>query len=104
MIQKETSDEKANEFQTSVETKYNKYFPEKVLKIANDDQPWITHRLKTLDRKRKRVYQTERSYKWKSVDKLFKTEIKSAILCFTNRWLLISKRKTRTNGIQQLKD
>ena len=54
-------------------------FPEKTRKISNDDQPWITHRLKVLDRKRKRIYRKERkSEKWIEINKLFKKEMKTA--------------------------
>ena len=55
------------------------YFPEKLRKICSYDQPWISHKLKVLDRKRKRVYHLERrSEKWKNLNKQFKTEVKAA--------------------------
>ena len=54
-------------------------FPEKTCKIQSDDQPWITHKLKQLDRKRKRLYRKERrSQNWRQLDKMFKQEVKSA--------------------------
>ena len=54
-------------------------FPEKIRKINSDDQPWISHKLKILDRKRKRIFRKQRrSEKWKAIDKLFKKEMKSA--------------------------
>ena len=54
-------------------------FPEKFRKIQSDDQPWITFKLKKLDRKRKRVYRKERrSVKWHKLDKAFKKEVKQA--------------------------
>ena len=57
----------------------DEFFPEKTRKIASDDQPWISHRLKVLDRQCKRVFHKERkSEKWKVMRKLFKLEIKEA--------------------------
>ena len=54
-------------------------FPEKIWKINSDDQPWISHKLKILDRKRKRICRNQRrSENWKAIEKLFKKEIKSA--------------------------
>ena len=53
----------------------NSYLPEKQRQISSDDQPWITHRLKMLDRKRKRIYSKERkSERWSQANKLFKHE------------------------------
>ena len=54
-------------------------FPEITRKISSDDQPWVTHKLKVLDRKRKRIYHKQRrSEKWKHLDKIFKKEMKIA--------------------------
>ena len=44
-----------------------------------DDQPWISYKLKQMDRRRKRIYHRQRrSEKWKSLNKLFKKEMKEA--------------------------
>ena len=60
-------------------SKFNEYFPKKKIKISNDDQPWITKKLKDLDRQRKRVYHKQRrSDKFKKLDKTFKKEVKAA--------------------------
>ena len=57
--------------------KVDKIFPEKFRKIQSDDQPWISFKLKKLDRKQKRVYRKERrSVKWHKLDKAFKKEVK----------------------------
>ena len=73
------------------------FFPGKVRKINNDDQPWISHQLKVLDRKRKRLYRKERrSEKWKTMDKLFKKEVKSAKAKFYKN--TIDDLKTRNPG------
>ena len=75
----ETSDVKASIFQNTLLEKLEEIFPEKIRKYNSDDQPWISHKLKILDRKRKRIYNKERrSEKWKVFDKLFKQEVKSA--------------------------
>ena len=58
----------------------DEFFPEKTRKIASDDQPWISHRLKVLDRQCKRVLHKERkSEKWKVMRKLFKLEISTPV-------------------------
>ena len=72
-----TSHDKASIFQNILLDQLNKCFPEKTRSFSNDDQPWITHRLKVLDRKRKRIYRRERrSEKWKNMNKQFKIEVK----------------------------
>ena len=48
-------------------------------KIQSYDQPWISQKLKKMDRKRKRIYGKERrSENWSKLNKIFKKEIKSA--------------------------
>ena len=70
---------KAECFQALLVDKLNEVFPEKIRRINNDDQPWITLKLKKLDRKRKRIFHKERrSEKWKKWDKMFKKEAKSS--------------------------
>ena len=71
--------EKASIFQKTLIQKLDEIFPEKVRKISDDDQPWITHKLKLLDRKRKRIFHTERrSEKWTKLNKIFKNGVKTA--------------------------
>ena len=75
----ETSHEKASSFQKTLLEKLDEFFPEKVRKINSDDQPWVSHKLKILDRKRKRIYHRERrSDNWVKLNKAFKKEVKSA--------------------------
>ena len=63
---------------TTLISKLDEIFPEKIRKINSDDQPWISHRLKQMDGRRKRVYHKERrSEKWKKLNKIFKNEMKS---------------------------
>ena len=77
IYKEETADAKADEFQKLLSREFNRCFPEKLVKVANDDQPWITQKLKTLDRQRKRCYhRSRRSNKWKNLNKQFKKELK----------------------------
>ena len=74
-----TASEKAAIFQKTLVDKVDEIFPEKVRCFTSEDQPWITHRLKLLDRKKKRVYHKERrSEKWKHLNKQFKKEVSLA--------------------------
>ena len=75
----ESAHEKAEIFQNIFLQKLDEIFPEKLRKISSDDQPFITHKLKQMDRKRKRIFNKERrSEKWKKLNKIFKAELKSA--------------------------
>ena len=73
----ETAHEKAKNFQDILVNHFEQIFPEKNRKISSDDAPWMTQKLKRLDRKRKRAYQKHRkSEKWKNLDKDFKKAVK----------------------------
>ena len=75
----ESAHDKAELFQKTLLQKLDEIFPEKLRKINSDDQPWISHKLKKMDRQRKRIFNKERSSaKWKIMNKLFKKEMKSA--------------------------
>ena len=52
--------EKAANLQNMLLQKYNECFPEKSYKISSNDQPWISHKLKTMDRLRKSEYNKHR--------------------------------------------
>ena len=79
----ETAHEKASTFQKVLLEKLYEIFPEKERTVNSDDQPWITHKLKLLDRKRKRIYHKERrSEKWSKLNKAFKKEVKAAKASF----------------------
>ena len=56
----ETAHQKADIFHKMLIDKLDEIFPEKTRKINSDDQPWISLKLKKLDRKCKRVYHKER--------------------------------------------
>ena len=79
VYQAESANDKAKIFQDTLIKALDQIFPEKIRNVSSDDQPWISHRLKVLDRKRKRIFHRERrSEKWKSLNKMFKKEIKKA--------------------------
>lgn len=99
VLHAETANEKTELFENMFKDKYNEYFPKKIIKVANDDQPWFTPKLKDLDRIRKRLYHNQRrSPKWKALNKKFKKEVKLAKHNFYKKLLLISKRKTLNSG------
>ena len=60
VFEAETAHEKADIFQKMLLEKMNEIFPEKTRKLQSDDQPWISYKLKKMDRKRKRIYSKER--------------------------------------------
>ena len=90
----ESAHKKAEIFQSKILKIYQDCFPEKVQTFADDDQPWITNRLKILDRKRKRIFRKERqSEKWCKLNKLFKKEIKHAKKSFYQNMIADLKHK-----------
>ena len=56
----ESAHEKADNFHKLLVDKLEEIFPEKTRRINSDDQPWVTFKLKKLDRKRKRLFHKER--------------------------------------------
>ena len=88
----DSSHEKAKVFQTMLLDALEKFLPEKNRTFASDDKPWITHKLKVLDRRRKRVFHLERkSLKWGKLNETFKAEVK------------LAKRNFYTKSISDLK-
>ena len=75
----ESAHDKAKIFQNILLEKLDEIFPEKTRKINSDDQPWVSFKLKQLDRRRKRLYRKERkSENWRRLEKMFRKEMKSA--------------------------
>ena len=104
VFKEESANEKANIFQQLLLKALDDFFPEKIRRICNEDQVWITHKLKLLDRKRKRVFHKERrSEKWKSLNKLFKQEIKSAKSQFYRKTVADLKQKSPGQWYSSLK-
>ena len=85
----ESAHDKAAVFQQLLLQALDDFFPEKIRKVNSDDQPWISHKLKLLDRKRKRIYQKERR---SEKSKLQRPN-------FIKRLFLISSRRTQASGI-----
>ena len=76
----------------------------KTLKVSNDDQPWITQKLKKLDRHRKREYHKHRrSSKWKDLDKQFKKDIKAAKSGFYSKMVADLKEKDPSKWYKAVK-
>ena len=95
----ESAHDKAAIFQQLLLQALEEFFPQKIWKVNSDDQPWISHKLKVLDRKRKRIYRKERcSEKWKALKKLFKQEVKTAKAQFYKDTIADLKQKIQANG------
>ena len=56
----ESGHEKAAIFQKLLVDKLNEIFPEKERKIYSNDKPWMTLKLRKIDRKRKRIFHKQR--------------------------------------------
>ena len=64
--------DKAEMLQKTVVQKYDEYFPMKIRKFSTDDEPWVTERIKQLDRSRKReFYKNHQSKKWQNLNDEF---------------------------------
>ena len=79
IFEAESAHVKAEILQNKLLSALDRFCPEKSIKFNNDDQPWMSRKLKFLDRKRKRIYRRERkSEKWKDLNKSFKDAVKLA--------------------------
>ena len=107
ILEAESVHTKADILQNMLLQKFKETFPEKTHRVSSDDQPWITHKLKAMDRKRKREYRKHRkTEKWAILKKDFKINVKSAkskfyekIMCDltsknTSKWYSSLKRMT----------
>ena len=64
---------KTEKFEEMIMEKVNLFFPEKTLRLCEDDKPWMTCGLKNLDRQRKREYsKNKKSIKWRALEEKFK--------------------------------
>ena len=99
-----TAHDKASNFQISLALKVDEFFPEKTLKLNSDDQPWISFKIKKMDRRRKRLYRKDRrSPEWKSADTEFKNEVKMAKKNFYKKNIADLKTKKPGQWFQCLK-
>ena len=65
-------EEKAEILQKTLMEKVNLFFPLKTTRFSDDDEPWVSDRLKKLDRKRKREFhKNHKSTKWVFLNNLF---------------------------------
>ena len=100
----ESAHTKAEIFQQILVNKVDEMFPEKTRKISSVDAPWMTQKLKKLDRQRKRVYHKQRrSEKWKALDKLFKKKVKDAKETFYKDMVADLKTKNPSQWYSSLK-
>ena len=75
----EDAHSKARVFQNMLKEKLDEYLPLKTLKVTSDDKPWITQKVKGLDRKCKReFYKNHKSVKWDKLIEEFDLECESA--------------------------
>ena len=59
--------------------KLDEFLPIKIIKICNDDKPWINQQLKTLDRKCKReFFKHHKSEKWTNMRQVFEEKCEKA--------------------------
>ena len=72
VLSAKSPDEKAEVLQKTVMAKLDLYCPQKTRKIASDDKPWVTSKLKEIDRKKKREYRkNRRSEKYKQLQRIY---------------------------------
>ena len=68
----ESAHDKADKFEEMLMEKVELFFPEKNIKINENDQPWMNPELIKLDRKRKKEYNKRmKSQKWKEMNTNF---------------------------------
>ena len=75
----ESIDQKAELLLSQVLEAVNNFLPEKVIKVASDDQPWFTEPLKRLDRRRRREYRRNRiSDKYRRLNCIYQDRLSKA--------------------------
>ena len=79
IINENCANKKAEVLQSLLMEKYNDYFPEKCRKVSIHDQPFYSHKLSNLKRKKGREYHKHRrSSKWKYLEEIYQKEVSSA--------------------------
>ena len=72
-----TVDEKVETFQKILIGKYYSIFPIKEFRVSEDDKPWVSKKLKILDRKRRReFYKHKKSLTWQQLNAEYKEQVK----------------------------
>ena len=83
MIFAKSADDKAAILQKILSEKLEECMPEKMFSFNSDDQPFFTPELKKLDRQRKQEYRRHRrSFKWKSLNRVFRNKLTAAKATF----------------------
>ena len=79
VIKEESVDKKAETLQNIVLNKLDEVCPERNIKIASDDEPWFSEKLKKLQRKKARLFRKNRnSEQYKKMKKKYEIEITKA--------------------------
>ena len=95
---------KAENFQQQMLYKIDEFFPLKEKKVANDDQPFMTDKLKHLKRKKCRIYRKQRrSDEWKKLEEIYRKEIKRAKNVFYRNKIKNLRRSNPKKWHQELK-
>ena len=104
VFEAETAHQKASILQDMLVQKFEEIFPEKTRKISAVDSPWMTQKLKKLDRRRKRIFRKQRrSEQWKSLDKHFKSQVKCAKESFYKEMIADLRKKNPSQWYSSLK-
>ena len=73
------ANKKAEILQCVLVDKYDEYFPEKTRSISSQDQPFFTHKLSKLKRKKTREYNKHRrSSKWDLLEEIYQNELSNS--------------------------
>ena len=76
VITEDSINKKAEGLISMITEALNKYIPEKVIKVASDDEPWYSEKLKKLDRRRRREYnRSRRSPKYLELNRLYQEKL-----------------------------
>ena len=77
IIDKQSIDDKAELLQKMVLSKINHFLPEKTIRIASDDEPWITEDVKKWNRRRHHEYsKNKKSEKYQEIVKKYNQRLK----------------------------
>jgi exonuclease III len=99
-----TANEKADCLKNELFAKLNEYLPTKVRKITIEDQPFFTEKLKTMKRKKNKLYNKERkSEKWKKLEETYQTELNRTKKGFYKKKVEDLKTKNKGQWFSELK-
>ena len=85
-------------------SRFEEFFPEKVRQIANDDQPFISDKLKKMKRKKCREFhKNRRSKKWKIMEEKYQNELGKRKKDYYRRKIRNLRKKKPRNWHNELK-